>query len=52
MTSLYAERLLPPDAMAAYYEKHYAVKVKNFSDARWISTEQRTASTTLGNSCN
>jgi DNA-binding NarL/FixJ family response regulator len=33
MTSLYAERLLPPDAMAAYYEKHYAVKAKSFSDA-------------------
>jgi DNA-binding CsgD family transcriptional regulator len=32
MTSLYAERLLPPDAMAAYYEKHYAVKAKTFSD--------------------
>ena len=23
MTGLYAERLLPPTAMAAYYEKHY-----------------------------
>jgi DNA-binding CsgD family transcriptional regulator len=23
MTGLYAERLLPPEAMAAYYEKHY-----------------------------
>ena len=33
MTSLYAERLLPPDAMAAYYEKHYAVKANSFSDA-------------------
>jgi DNA-binding CsgD family transcriptional regulator len=33
MTNLYAERLLPPDAMAAYYEKHYAVKAKSFSDA-------------------
>jgi DNA-binding CsgD family transcriptional regulator len=33
MTSLYAERLLPPDAMAAYYERHYAVKAKSFSDA-------------------
>jgi DNA-binding CsgD family transcriptional regulator len=33
MTSLYAERLLPPDAMAAYYEKHYAVRAKSFSDA-------------------
>lgn len=33
MTSLYAERLLPPDAMAAYYEKHYAVKAKSFAEA-------------------
>jgi DNA-binding NarL/FixJ family response regulator len=33
MTNLYAERLLPPDAMAAYYEKHYAIKAKSFSDA-------------------
>ncbi len=33
MTNLYAERLLPPDAMAAYFEKHYAVKAKSFSDA-------------------
>ena len=33
MTNLYAERLLPPDAMAAYYDKHYAVKAKSFSDA-------------------
>jgi DNA-binding CsgD family transcriptional regulator len=33
MTGLYAERLLPPDAMAAYYEKHYAVRAKSFSDA-------------------
>ena len=33
MTNLYAERLLPPDAMAAYYEKHYAVKANGFSDA-------------------
>ena len=32
MKSLYAERLLPPDAMAAYYEKHYAVKTESFSD--------------------
>jgi DNA-binding CsgD family transcriptional regulator len=32
MTSLYAERLLPPDAMAAYYEKHYAVKMESFAD--------------------
>ena len=33
MTNLYAERLLPPDAMAAYYEKHYAVRAKSFSEA-------------------
>jgi DNA-binding CsgD family transcriptional regulator len=33
MTSLYAERLLPPDAMARYYERHYAVRAKSFSDA-------------------
>src|SRR5882757_10017881 len=33
MTCLYAERLLPPDAMAAYYERHYSVKAKSFSDA-------------------
>jgi len=33
MANLYAERLLPPDAMAAYYDKHYAVKAKSFSDA-------------------
>jgi DNA-binding CsgD family transcriptional regulator len=33
MTSLYAERMLPPDAMAAYYERHYAVKAESFSDA-------------------
>jgi DNA-binding CsgD family transcriptional regulator len=32
MTSLYAERMLPPDAMAAYYEKHYAVKAESFAD--------------------
>jgi DNA-binding CsgD family transcriptional regulator len=33
MTSLYAERLLPPEAMAAYYEKHYAVRAESFSEA-------------------
>lgn len=33
MISLYAERMLPPDAMAAYYEKHYAVKAESFSEA-------------------
>ena len=32
MTSLYAERLLPPDAMTTYYEKHYAVNANSFSD--------------------
>jgi hypothetical protein len=32
MTSLCAERLLPPDAMVAYYEKHYAVKAESFSE--------------------
>ena len=32
MTSLYAERLLPPDAMAAYYERHYAVRAESFAD--------------------
>ena len=32
MTSLYAERLLPPDAMAAYYDRHYAVKTESFSE--------------------
>jgi DNA-binding CsgD family transcriptional regulator len=39
MTSLYAERLLPPDAMAAYYEKHYAVTAKSFSEAFRRRTE-------------
>src|SRR5262245_21520158 len=33
MASRYAERLLPPDAMAAYYEKHYAVSTESFADA-------------------
>jgi DNA-binding CsgD family transcriptional regulator len=33
MTSLYAERILPPDAMAAYYRRHYTVKAEIFSDA-------------------
>jgi DNA-binding CsgD family transcriptional regulator len=32
MTSLYAERMLPPDAMAAYYERHYTVRTESFSD--------------------
>jgi len=30
MTGLYAERLLPPAAMAAYYEKHYEDAVTGF----------------------
>src|ERR1700740_2492977 len=30
MTGLYAERLLPPAAMAAYYEKHYQDAVSGF----------------------
>lgn len=33
MTSLYAERLLPPDAMAHYYKKHYATKDEGFIEA-------------------
>src|SRR5438552_16372061 len=33
MTHLYAERLLP-DAMAAYYERHYAVKANTFSTGK------------------
>jgi DNA-binding CsgD family transcriptional regulator len=33
MSDLYAERMLPPDAMAAYYERHYAVKSESFADA-------------------
>jgi DNA-binding CsgD family transcriptional regulator len=33
MSSLYAERLLPPDAMAAYYERHYASQRDGFADA-------------------
>ncbi len=33
MTSLYAERLLPPDAMATYYEKHYAAAREGFAAA-------------------
>jgi DNA-binding CsgD family transcriptional regulator len=30
MTGLYAERLLPPEAMAAYYEKHYQDAASGF----------------------
>src|SRR5512138_369432 len=33
MTSLYAERMLPPDAMAAYYERHYQARGAQFPDA-------------------
>src|SRR5258705_6520730 len=33
MTGLYAERLLPPDAMERYYEKHYQQPVTGFPRA-------------------
>ncbi len=33
MTGLYAERLLPPEAMARYYEKHYQHAVSGFPAA-------------------
>jgi DNA-binding CsgD family transcriptional regulator len=33
MSSLYAERLLPPDAMAAYHERHYASQRDGFAAA-------------------
>jgi DNA-binding CsgD family transcriptional regulator len=33
MTSLYAERLLPPEAMARYYENHYTDTVNGFRTA-------------------
>ena len=33
MTGLYAERLLPPDAMAHYYESHYQQSVTGFPGA-------------------
>ena len=33
MTALYAERLLEPDAMAAYYERHYKDAVEGFAAA-------------------
>src|SRR6185295_12779807 len=33
MTGLYAERLLPPDAMARYYDKHYQQPVTGFPRA-------------------
>lgn len=31
MTGLYAERLLPPEAMAAYYERHYRGRLEGFA---------------------
>ena len=33
MTGLYAERMLPPDAMAAYHERHYRSTEEGFSEA-------------------
>jgi DNA-binding CsgD family transcriptional regulator len=33
MTNLFAERLLPPNAMADYYAKHYATKAGGFVEA-------------------
>src|SRR5918993_5202046 len=33
MTALYAERLLEPEAMAAYYERHYKDAVEGFAAA-------------------
>jgi DNA-binding CsgD family transcriptional regulator len=33
MTSLYAERLLPPDSMAAYHERHYGKQKDGFAAA-------------------
>jgi DNA-binding CsgD family transcriptional regulator len=33
MVNLYAERMLPPDAMAAYYERHYQKTVGGFAAA-------------------
>jgi DNA-binding CsgD family transcriptional regulator len=33
MSSLYAEKLLPPDAMAAYHERHYANQKDGFAAA-------------------
>ncbi len=33
MTGLYAERLLPPEAMARYYEKHYKNSISGFQAA-------------------
>ncbi|MGL4234181.1 MAG: response regulator transcription factor [Casimicrobium sp.] len=33
MTNIYAERMLPPEAMANYYEKHYRADTHAFSNA-------------------
>src|SRR5581483_11177054 len=33
MQQLYAERLLPPEAMARYYERHYATRTAGFAQA-------------------
>ena len=33
MAGLYAERMLPPDAMAAYYERHYEARGEGFAAA-------------------
>jgi len=33
MTGLYAERMLPPDAMADYYAKHYQARSAGFTEA-------------------
>jgi len=41
MTSLYAERLLPPDAMAAYHERHYGNQKDGFVAAFRARAEAR-----------
>jgi len=33
MVNMYAERMLPPEAMTSYYEKHYRAEVGTFSKA-------------------
>jgi hypothetical protein len=33
MQELYAERMLPPEAMARYYERHYATRSAGFASA-------------------
>jgi DNA-binding CsgD family transcriptional regulator len=33
MSALYAERMLPPEAMAAYYERHYEARGEGFAEA-------------------